>query len=610
MKDPRYNVITNTRGFDFLVYLSFLGGNEMKRYGLILVLIVGIMLTSFAAEMKTVDPRLTPQAPNMGGTLVRSFANSPQSFSFYGSLDNIAYTIAGQFLDPLVEANPIDYSLEPALAKSWDVSDDQKVVTFHLRDVKWSDGTPLTSDDVIFTFEKFVMNRFAEGNSIDRFTLGGQAITWEKVDDKTLKAHLPTPYGAFYTVLSHVLIYPKHILADKIDPNDPGSVNRLWTTDTPLNQIVGTGPFVLSQYIVDQKVVMKKNPNFWKQDKWGNQLPYADTLEYLIIRDPEVTNAKFMAGELVAMTIAARDYPMFKQRELDGAPFVVYRAEPVNPTPSPLHITFNLDVHNPELRDVFRKTEFRAAMEYALDRERIIDEVYNTLAVLGGVPVLPANADFYNPNIEQLRRGFDLDQAKALLDYLGLVDRNGDGWRQFPSGNRLSFVLITSTAQDYVDISYIFSETLKSIGVDCVMQVIDGALRNQRALAGDFEACLWAFGNQPDPQLRKAIWQPGNPLYYNHLSTMHDETRAAVYENMMYWEKIVFQMFELGEATMDPAKRKLYYDIWQEIYAVYVPFIFVCKGMDLLAVARNIGNYYQLPEGMIVGTNYTIFVKN
>ena len=97
----------------------------------------------------------------------------------------------------------------------------------------------------------------------------------------------------------------------------------------------------------------------------------------------------------------------------------VYRAQPTRPTPSPLHLAFNFDAKNPELAEIFSNQEFRAAMEYALDRERIIEEVYNTLAVLGGVPVLPANKAFYNPEIENIRRAHDADKAEEILDSPG-----------------------------------------------------------------------------------------------------------------------------------------------------------------------------------------------
>ena len=581
----------------------------MKKVFVLLVMSL-FVFSAFSAPV-VVDELLTPEKPEMGGTLYLSVSDSPQTFNFYGSLDPVCYTVAGQFLNSLVEMHPVTNALQPALAESWEVSSDNKVVTFNLRDVKWSDGEPFTADDVIFTFENFLMNKFAEGNSIARFTINGELVKFEKVNDRTLKAHLPAPYGPFFTVLSHASIYPEHVLADKIDQDDPGSVNSLWTTDTPMNEIVGTGPFVLEDYIVDQKIVMKKNPHYWKEDRWGNKLPYFDKLEYLIVKDAQVTNAKFMSSEIDYMSLEAADYPVFKQNELDGAPFVVYRAQPTNPTPSPLHLTFNFDAENEDLAKIFGNKKFRVAMEHALNRERIIEEVYNTLAVLGGVPVLPSNKAFYNPAIEDLRREHNPEEAERILDELGLVDRDGDGWRDFENGNTVEFVLLVSTYEPHQDAAYIFSEGAKAVGVKCELQIVDGSLRAQKALGGDFEACLWAFGNQPDPQLRKAIWSPGYPLYYNHFSAMNPDTKEPYKDlkNMTAWEKQIHYAFEAGQTAMNPRERKVQYGVWQELYAEYIPFIFICKGMDLMAVSDSIGNFHQTDSGALAYATYTMFRK-
>jgi len=557
------------------------------------------------------DSLLTPDPnPRMGGTLYLALTGSPQSFNFYGTLDNNAYSVAGQMLTGLVEAHPVTSAIRPALAESWDVSENNKEVTFHLRDVKWSDGVPLKADDVIFTFKYFIMNPVARGNSVDRFTIEGQPIEWVKVDDSTVKAILPAPYAAFFTVLSHAYIYPSHALDDKIDKDRPDSVNDLWLTNTPPSEIPANGPFVLSEYIIDQKVVMTKNPNYWKVDSYGNKLPYVDKLEYVIVSDAQVRLAKFMAGELDYMAVSGNDFPILKERELAGGPFRVFLAEPTQPTPSPIHIAFNFDVENPKLREVFRTTEFRQAMEYALDRERIIDEVYNGLAVLGGVPVLPSNKAFYNPKIEEIRRPFNLAEAARILDELGLKDIDGDGFREYPDGTKFEFVLtLQSSPQEYQDIAYIYSQDLQSIGVKVNLQILDSSLTGQMFGAGSFEAGIRAFGNQPDPQLRKAIWQPGTQLYYWHRTTRDPDTNLPIMENMLDWEKRVYELFEKGQVAMDPVERKSYYDEWQEIYAEYLPVIFVCKGMNLYAANKSLGNVEQNEEGLLSYSSWTVFKK-
>lgn len=580
---------------------------------LVIGLISGTACAALPANPKVMDSGMFQTVGRYGGQYTLALGSAPKSFNYYGVIDDATYTVMANMLDPLVESNPITSEIEAALAESWEISKDGLSVIFHLRKgVKWSDGTPFTADDVIFTMTYVVMNPNAEGNSVSRFKLGNKVITWDKIDDQTVRANLPTPYGAFFRVLSHALMIPKHKLANYIaalNPKvEPGTINKAWGTDTPLKDIVGTGSFKLKDYIVDQKVTLVKNPNSWRVDPKGNQLPYVDQLVYLVIADQEVRGAKFRAGEVDLMTISGAQYPSFKKAEIDGGQFKVFKGAPVNPTPSPTHLTFNFDVTDQNKKAAFHNLKFRAAMEHLIDKERIIDEVYNTLAIVSGVPVLPANKAFYNPEIEKIRRNYNPEKAKALLDELGYVDTNKDGFREFADGRTLEFTLLAAVNfQDYVDIANILKSDMEKAGVKVHLNLIKSGLVSDKTLAGEFEAALSAFGNQPDPQLRKAIWQPGRPLYYCHLSTMNGKSQEPIIENMFDWEKKIFVDFEKGEITMDPVQRKAYYDEWQMLYAEYIPFIFITKGMDLRAVNNKVGNYFINDAGVIVGQNYSVY---
>lgn len=588
----------------------------MKR--LWLASLVCVLLTMSVVAAPFVEHEdLTPATnPVLGGTLSLLLTDSPQSFLFYGTLDNNAYTVIGQTMTGLVELHPVTNAIRPGLAESWSTSADGKEVTFKLRDIKWSDGVPLTADDVIFTFENFIMNTVAKGNSVDRFTILDtndgvkKPVKWVKVNDKTIKAVLPSPFGPFFMNLSHAYIYPKHKLESKIDKNRPDSVNELWLSNVSPKDIVANGPYRIASYVMDQKVVLEKNPHYWKVDRFGNKLPYFDKLEYLIVKDPEVRLAKFMAGEVDHMAITAKDFPMLKSKELAGGPFIVFKAQPTQPTPSPVHIAFNFDVTDPDLRDLFRNTEFRRAMEYLLDRGRIIDEVYNGLAIPGAGLVLPANKAFYNAKIEKITRPYAPNKAKEILDKLGLKDINKDGIRDFASGKKVEFTLtVQSSPQDYQDVALIFKEDLEKVGIKVNLQILDGTLVGNMFGAGNFEAGIRAFGNQPDLELRKAIWQPGTQLYYWHYSALDKDNLVAITKNMFDWEKRLYELFDQGSINIDPAKRKAIYDEVQEIYHDVLPVIFVSKGMNLTGASKSLGNITQDKEGIVYFSTYTAFRK-
>ena len=588
----------------------------MRRLWLGTLVCVLLSLTLNAAPF-VVPEDLTPsEEPVIGGTLYLALSGSPQSFLFYGTLDNNAYTVIGQTMTGLVELHPVTNAILPGLAESWETSEDGKEVTFHLRDVKWSDGTPLTADDVIFTFEAFIMNTVAKGNSVDRFTIVDatdgvkKAVQWVKIDDRTVKAVLPSPFGPFFMNLSHAYIYPKHKLASKIDMSRPDSVNEQWLTNVALSEIVANGPYRIVEYVMDQKVVLERNPYYWKVDRFGNKLPYFDKLEYLIVSDAEVRLAKFMAGEIDHMAVSASDFPMLKQKELDGGPFTIFMAQPTQPTPSPVHISFNFAVDKPQLQQLFTNTEFRRAMEYLLNRDRIIDEVYNGLAIPGAGLVLPSNKAFYNPKIEEIMRSYNPEKAKAILDQLGLKDTNKDGIREFADGKPVEFTLtVQSSPQDYQDIALIFKEDVEKAGIKVNLQILESSLTGNMFGAGSCEAGIRAVGNQPDLELRKAIWQPGTQLYYWHYSVLDKESLVAITDKMFDWEVRLYELFDLGSITTDVEKRKLVYDEVQEIYHDVLPVIFVSKEMNLWGASKSLGNVYQDAEGVVYFSTYTCYKK-
>ncbi len=564
-------------------------------------------------KVNTTEPKViadyftADKTPNRGGPLTLRLAGSPQSWLFYGVIDNASYTVIYNFLDCLVENNPVTMEIEPALAKSWEVKGNE--VIFKLRDVTWSDGKPFTADDVVFTFDSFVMNKNANGNNAMEYSVDGKPFDFVKVDAKTVKVVLPAPVGTLFRSLTNVRIYPKHAVEGLINKADPGSVNKILTTDMDPAKLPGTGPFILDKYTVDQKVVLKRNPYSWRVDKAGNLLPYVDSLEYLIVKDAEAAMLKFQTGEIdYTDSVTTAQFPSLKEKELAGGPFVIFRTEPNQPTPSPLHIAFNQDAKNPELKALFRNKDFRNAMEYALDRNKVIDQVYNGLAVLGGTPVLPSNKAFYNPKIEKIRRPYDIAKAKAILDKLGLKDTNGDGWRELPSGKPLEFVALVGGTTEHQGTAMLWTAELKKIGVKAEPQIIDSNLQGQRLNASDFEVGFRAFGNQPDPHLRKGIYQPGTHLYYWKLSTIGPDDKVDM-KVLEPYEKELYDIFEDGMRELDQAKRKALYDRYQEIMADQTPVIFVCKGMNLYGASKKIGNFYQNQAGVLVYTPYTVFNK-
>ncbi len=582
----------------------------MKRFSVLLFSLALVLALSFSAAAEDVDVRPYPEdyfqeIGDYGGELTLTLGGSPETFNYYGSLDHNSLTVMLNIFDSLTEPNFVTQEMEPQLATDWEIKDDGETVIFHLREgVEWSDGEPFTADDVVFTMEEITLNPDVERSERARFTLEGEVIEFSKVDDMTVRADLPVPYGPFIRIMSHAPIMPEHKLGQYED--QPDKLNEAWGTDTDVEEIVGTGPFILESYEPDQMVRLKRNPNYWGVDPEGNELPYVDELTYLIIGDSEIQLAEFEAGTIDLLSVSGDDFTDLKEQELAGADFSVKAVAPTAAIPSPTHLSFNFDIEDDNLREAFRNVDFRRAVEYAIDRERIIEGVYNTLAMKSGTPVFETFEDWYNPEIEDIRRGYNPDKAEEMLDDLGYVDRNDDGYRQFPDGERIDFTLISGTSEERSDLAMFIQDFLEDIGIEVHLNLIDDGLLMDQALAGDFESMIHAYGNQPDPQFRKDVWQPGQDLYYFHQSIQNDEPN---FDKMFDWEVEVYEMFEKGQVTPEDEDRREYYDRWQEIFADKLPVIFITKEMSVNAVQDRVGNAFLNEDDVFVQQNPTTFIE-
>ena len=416
-----------------------------------------------------------------GGNYTLALGDSPQSFMYYGVIDNNLGLVAQQLFDGLVEFNLDTYKIEPALAESWTISPDGKVYTFKLRQgVKWSDGEPFNADDVIFTYQQLIANPEARAGDAGNFVIDGKKVDITKVDANTVRFTLPRPSPAFF-LQQRYFIMPQH----KLGKYKGADVNNAWPTNTAPADIVGTGPFKLQSYTPGQKVSLVKNPNSWKTDAAGNKLPYLNSLDFLIIRDPQAQVSSFLAGNIDQLNITGAQFPDLKQKEVAGAAFKVIRSTAL--FGSPPFVAYNFDAKDPALAKIFSDTRFRQAMQKAINRQRIIDTVYNGLASLPGHGVAPVNKAFYVNTTAQLGK-FDLTAAGKALDVLGIKDTDGDGIRNLPNGKNLEIDLTYGTDSSvYPPMATILQNDFGKIGVKVNLKGILSSKLLSTGLSGDYE---------------------------------------------------------------------------------------------------------------------------
>ncbi|THF71764.1 ABC transporter substrate-binding protein [Deinococcus sp. Arct2-2] len=532
-----------------------------------------------------------------GGTYTLALGDSPQSLNYYGVIDSNLGLVAQQMFDGLMEFNLSTYKLEPALAESVAVSSDGKTYTFKLRkDVKWSDGQAFNADDVMYTYENLIMNPEARAGDPGNFKLDGKPVEMKKVDAYTVQFVLPRAAPAFL-LQQRYFIMPQH----KFGNAKGAAVNNVWPSNTAPADIVGTGPFKLASYTAGQKVALTKNANYWKVDANGTKLPYLNAVEYLIIRDPQAQVAQFLAGNVDQLNITGAQFPDLKQKEVSGAAFKVFRSTAL--FGSPPFVAYNFDAKDATLAKLFSDVRFRRAMQGALNRERIIDTVYNGLASLPGHGVAPVNKDWYANTKPQLGN-FNIAAVGTALNALGIRDTNGDGIRNLSGGKNLEFDLTYGTDSSvYPAIAAIIQSDFAKAGVKVNLKGILSSKLLSTGQSGDWEMILHAFGDQPDPELRKPIWQPGGALYYWH-RTLQPAVDGGTpnLAKMAAWEKEIYAIFNDAATTTSRSTRKALYTRWQLIFAQNLPVTPLAKPENIGAVSNKYGNYiYNL--GVIPGYN-------
>jgi len=216
---------------------------------------------------------LPGEAGRSGGRLVVSLRGEPKTLNPLIAADARSRDVIGVMQADLVHINRATQLTEPALARSWKISPDGLAYTLVLRQgLRFSDGQPLDADDVLFTFRVY-LDESVHAPQRDLLIVGGKLIAVRKVDAHTVVFQLAKSYGVGERLFDGLGILPRHLLEK---PYQEGKLGQLGSLATAADQWAGLGPFRLKEYVAGQRLVLERNPYYWKSDAKGNRLPYLD----------------------------------------------------------------------------------------------------------------------------------------------------------------------------------------------------------------------------------------------------------------------------------------------------------------------------------------------
>ncbi len=513
----------------------------------------------------------------IGETLLSAQISDPRTFNTHIAKETSSTDIIYRFLTSFTQYDPHTAELVPSLAKGWDFSDDGLEWTFYLREgVKWSDGTPLTAYDAEFTFD-VIYDESVPTSSRDILQVAGQYLDYEVIDEYTFRLYLPEPFAPLLN--SMPMIVPKHALYDAWEA---GMYNETWGVNTPPSQIIGSDAFMLGGYRPGERVVLLRNPNYWHVNEEGETLPYINRWIMQIVESQEAQSLAFEAGQTHVSPVMPADYARYRMNERNWD-MTVYN---LGPTFSTLFVVMNQNPRGPHFEEEpykyewFTDLNFRRAMAHAMDKDTMIDQLYDGLASPQWTPVSAPNDFFLNPDVP--RYEYDLDKSREYLEASGFTwDAQG---RLFDAdGNRVSFIMTTNAGNVVREgAGNIIQADLQELGMDVTFTPVDfNLLVNQLVSEFEWDVIIIGLTGGLEPHSGRNVWHSSGNLH------MRNPVQS---EPATDWEARVDEIFDEAATVLDPQERQALYYEWQEIIAEQVPLIYTVVQDSIIAMRNTVKN--------------------
>ncbi len=518
-----------------------------------------------------------------GGRLVIALRAEPKTLNPVTAVDGPSRDVIWRMMADLVHINRASQQTEPALAKSWKVSPDGLRYTLKLRrGLRFSDGHPVDADDVVFSFEVY-LDENIHAPQRDLLVLNGKPVRVRKLSAETVVFELPQPYGAGERLFDGFAILPRHLLEAAYRDR---KLAQSWGLNTTAARIAGAGPFRFKEYVAGQRLVLERNPHYWKADRKGNVLPYLDEIVFLFVGNEDAQVIRFQSGETdILNRINAQNYAaLISQQQGRG-----YALSDLGPGLEFNFLFFNLnDMTGKSLPQIARKQEwfrlaaFRQAVSAAIDRDSIVKLVYQGRGAPLWNSVTPGNKLWSNPGSPRPARS--LERARQLLRDAGFR-WTGEGMLVDASGAPVEFTIVSSsTNAERMRMATLIQDDLKQMGMRVQIVPLEFRALLARLLdTKDYETCILGLANgDADPNPEMSVWLSSGA---QHLWSPNEPKPATP------WEAEIDRLMQQQLVARRSSERRRLYSRVQEILAENQPMIFLASPNILVGVNNQLGNF-------------------
>lgn len=445
--------------------------------------------------------------------------------------NRLGFTSMTTGVEGLLKWNRDASGFRPNVLESYEWNEDATELTAHFRQgIRWSDGEPLTVDDYLFWWNDMVLDENVPLDPASGTVVNGEIMTLERIDDYTLKFTFAAPNPLFLEVHSRgpwnsaQALVPEHYMRQfhpeyNSDVTDTTELMNRYNSETRLHypDMPTLGPWHVTEYVADQIVTLERNPYYWKVDTAGNQLPYIDRIQVEIASGAvsEQVVLKALAGELDMQVrdVALQDVPLILENAEAGDYRVIMwdRGDFAWPW-----LMLFYDLADDGLEDLMYNQQFRQALSHAINRDRINDVTALGLATPRQFSMNPEASEFQSEEGQAFYQEwansyieYDPELAASLLDEAGVVDADGDGWRDRPDGTALEIPVTMFPDDPKVTQSLeLIEQDWEAVGLNVVINIMTWEEYSAANEAGEVVVFAWPSAAGWGLLSAPSVWAP------------------------------------------------------------------------------------------------------